>query len=233
MDPLQQLMMGAEQPYQQGDFQRSGPQMQPTGALESLMGAFSPRPWGVGDTINAALWAMPGMRGMAKRPSPVSAQQPNLGGDDILTVMRRDVINRGRAEAGRPTDSYPMDEPSLRGLPQSIATSRKAQAGELQNRWNKSGPDLDVADFTATPKGDALWAKEVRAYNKANGTTLDPDNMSLSSGPGQAFERYFNDKYLAGKKAKFPGVNQANELFADDYGNNQVHLKGKIPEEYR
>ena len=60
MDPLQELMGG--QPYQPGDFQRAGPQMQQTGVLESLMGAFSQKPWGAGDTVNAMLMAMPGAR---------------------------------------------------------------------------------------------------------------------------------------------------------------------------
>ena len=76
MDPLQQLM--AAQPYQQGDFQRSGPQMQPTGVLESLMGAFAQKPWGVGDTVNAMAMAVPGAR--MRGATPVFAAEKGAGG---------------------------------------------------------------------------------------------------------------------------------------------------------
>lgn len=63
-------------PYQLGDFQRSGPQMKSTGILESLMGAFdTQKPWGVGDTVNAALMAIPGMRMGPRGASPAFAAE--------------------------------------------------------------------------------------------------------------------------------------------------------------
>ena len=227
MDPLQELM--ANQPYQQGDFHRSGPEMRRTGPLDALMGAFDiHKPWGLGDTINAAMWAMPGMN---KRLSPVSPQQPALGGDSLLTALRRDIIDRGRG--GRPIDSWPMDAPSIVGLPQSIATSRKAQFEALKSRWNKDGPPLDFDEVWATGAGDRAWAKEVQAWNKERGTSFDPDNMPQNSSTQGIFDR-FAEKFLSGKTQKFPGVSQANEHF-ENSGDlaNVVHLKGKIPEEYR
>lgn len=55
-------------PYQRGDFQRSGPQMRATGPLESIKNAFDVhKPWGIGDTINAALMAVPGARGYSPK----------------------------------------------------------------------------------------------------------------------------------------------------------------------
>lgn len=220
-------------PYQQGDFQRSGPQMRPVGVGESVANALLPqrdeqgipKPMGVADILNAALWVVPGMRGM-KRPSPVSPQQPALGGDALLTALRRDVIDRG--SSGRPTETFNLANTE----PQSIATSRKAQFEATKSRWDKSGPELDFPDVWETAAGDRAWAKEVQAWNKEHGTNFNPDNMPQNSSTQGIFDR-FSEKYLAGKKQKFPGASQANEHFENsgDLG-NMVHLKRNIPEEY-
>lgn len=62
-------------PYRQGDFQRAGPQMRVTGPLESVKNALDiHKPWGVGETLNAMLMAVP----ISRAPQNSMARKPYM-----------------------------------------------------------------------------------------------------------------------------------------------------------
>ncbi len=196
-------------------YKQQMPSPQVRGPIQAIRDAFSlqrdengiPRAPGVGDTINAALWAVPGMRGPRSGANSHAAVQPSMGADALLTAMRR-------SPGGLPE-------------PQNIATSRRVQADELKSRWQKSGPVYDEADFMETPRGDKLWTKEVNAWNKEFGTNFDPNNMPIDASTQGIVDRY-RAKYIGDQKAKFPGVAAANEHFEyQGEPQNAIYLRGK------
>lgn len=115
-----------------------------------------------------------------------------------------------------------------------VVSSRKMQQAVLRNTWARHGRDLDYDDVWETKAGDALWTREVQAWNEAHGTTLDPDRLDLYNGEGGKFAAEFDQKYLAGKKAPFPGARAANEYFENDGQRSlTAYLPGQDPEEER
>lgn len=154
MEPLQQLM--GDQPYQQGDFQRSGPQMQRSGPLDALMGAFDVhKPWGVGDTVNAALWAIPGARGTVRpqpfkgSPSPANANTPPIDAD-VLTQAILEHPQYGML-ARQPAES--LSSPFLKRRLGNMEARGKQQANEVaaQLPENAKANDLFELLFNRKP----------------------------------------------------------------------------------
>ena len=109
-----------------------------------------------------------------------------------------------------------------------IVSSKEMQEKVLQEEWRRNGPDLDYDDL---PPG--VWEREVKAWNKEHGTSIDPDYYELN--PKADFDRHIEAKYLAGKKPPFPGVKKANEYFegrsyvSDDEPLYGAYLKGEGP----
>ena len=94
-----------------------------------------------------------------------------------------------------------------------IASSPKMQEALLRNNWLRHGRDMDYEDI---PRWDSVWAKEARDWNKTAGHHDQvPPTGDYKFGSVPAFEKQFEQKYLEGKKAPFPGVKQANEYFSD------------------
>ncbi|MGO9049544.1 MAG: hypothetical protein ACLP19_05235 [Xanthobacteraceae bacterium] len=114
--------------------------------------------------------------------------------------------------------------------PRVVAT-RKMQEALLRNEWKRSGSDLDFEDIWQTDAGERLWLREVETWNEEHGTSIDPDNTPFSDASTREFLEYFDKKYLAGKKAPFPGVAKANEYFEDRDFAQAVYFKGEEPED--
>ncbi len=133
-DPLQQLMGG--QQYQAGDFQRSGPQMQRSGPLDALMGAFDiHKPWGMGDAVNAALWALPGARGTI-RPRPFTEAPPAANANIATPPLEVDALTQAILDhpkygllARQPAES--LSDPFL-----------KRRLGNMEARGNQQAKEV-------------------------------------------------------------------------------------------
>jgi hypothetical protein len=117
-------------------------------------------------------------------------------------------------------------EPEQRG---KIASSREDQQNQLRDAWATHGADLDYEhiwdeDFES---GKDRWKDEIVAWNEAHpNARIDPDPDAIYEfGSHPEFEKHFDAKYLKGKKAPFPGVNRANEYFAEqEEGPEPVYL---------
>lgn len=196
------------------------PRQQPVGILDALKNVFLPRDAsgmpqapGVGDFLNAALMAMPAARGL----SP----------DALLTGMRRNIIGRGRS--GRPLETSNLENT----IPERVAMSPKSQFEALKAEWEKNGAPLDLTDVWGTSKGEKAWNRMVSDWNKANGTTFDPDNMPLNNQTRPIWDAFEKQFIPPGSKQKFPGISAANEYFEqlDNPAGRAVYLRRRIPKE--
>lgn len=112
-----------------------------------------------------------------------------------------------------------------------IASSRVEQESMLREQWAKSGREMDYEDVWNDKKTERAWNDEIAEWNKRNlldQINPDPD-VDYHFGSHPEFERYFDDKYLKGKMAPFPGVKRSNEYFEED-GSPGVYLhKREVP----
>lgn len=135
--------------------------------------------------------------------------------------------------AGRDFEGAPLLQPPAARGPRDprVVASRAEQEDVLRKEWERHGPALDHEDLP-----HSIWTKEAKAWNKAHGTAIDPDNYRFGTVP--AFEQMFDAKHLAGKKPPFPGVKKANEYFeehaftTDDAPLRGAYLKGHEPSEF-
>jgi uncharacterized protein len=90
-----------------------------------------------------------------------------------------------------------------------IVSSKKMQKAVLKNEWARNGRDLDFEDVWQTDEGNKLWEREADAWNAEHDADLDYDEIYDDEGFRDAFAK----KHLDGKKAPFPGVDEANDYF--------------------
>ena len=142
----------------------------------------------------------------------------------IFAAVRRQAEAHGADRAGA-VAVQPETEREFaqldRGGPR-VVSSKAIQQAVLKNEWLRHGRDLDFEDVWETATGQRAWKKAADAWNERHGTNFDYDEIYNQEG----FRDSFDNAYLKGKKAPFPGVQAANDFFE----NNGDHDKMAIVE---
>jgi hypothetical protein len=107
-----------------------------------------------------------------------------------------------------------------------VVADRRARDAILRRNWETHGAEMDFDDVPAK-----TWDMEEKKWNADH-----PENQVGDNIPGHhPFMGYIENKYLNGQRAPYPGVQRANEYFAND-GRHELTAYGslrQIPEEVR
>jgi hypothetical protein len=96
-----------------------------------------------------------------------------------------------------------------------IVLSRAMQEAQLKREWQQHGAEKDFDEVWNTDAGDRAWKILVNSHNAKHGTNYDPDNIPHNSATAPIFDA-FEAQFLTGYKAKFPGVQAANDYHLEE-----------------
>lgn len=161
---LDQLMMGhpspVNAPYQQGDFQRAGPQMRVTTPVDSMRDTFSmerdengnPVAPGWGDALSKMMMVAPA--GLGGRVSRGVASSPKVVGGTIAAGSTL----AGTSQAGE--DDFRWDDPNA---------DRVKEMTDIQKRVNERAAKITELGTTKTKSPAGTQASTIASLEKLNG----------------------------------------------------------------